>query len=209
MVEIISGTDRIIQWYRVKLGSNTASLVFYHARLIFSAGLTLTEVCQNSLSRTNENISPLLGSGEYSTGSHLYLVRDNEVIDSLDTDDTPLSVTGQSNPLPPNTTALSSFRPGDERPRRVSRKYWPFIRSDFLNENGNLTVNAQATIQAVAELYLDTQDWGGSGFSARTRVGFSGQWPDPGELFFSVKTSPLIATQRRRIRGSQKAAWEN
>lgn len=209
MAEIILGTDRIIQWYRVKLGNNTASLVFYHPRLSFSAGLTLTEVCQNSLSRTNENIKPLLGSGEYTTGSQLYLVRSDTIIDSLDTNDTPLSVTNQSNPLPPNAAALSSFRPEVEKARRVSKKYWPFIRSDFLNENGNLTPTAQAVIQTVAQLYLVTQDWGGSGFSARTRVGFAGQWPNPGELFFSVKTSPLIATQKRRVRGSQKAAWAN
>jgi len=203
----IQNGDRLIQWYRVRLGDNTTSLVFYFPRVVYTNAFFLATFVEQSRQRTNLNLEPILGAGEYQTGSHLYLVRNDTIVDDLDTNDTPLSIASRPGPLPPGVSPLSSFRPATPSPRKVAKKYWPFVRADFLASDASLTPAGQAAVAALATSYLFTQDWGGSGFSVRCRTGFDGTWPNPGSLWATQVTHTFFATQRRRNRGSQRSAW--
>jgi hypothetical protein len=207
MEPILSG-DWLIHWWSISKGYNSCSIVFYYPRLLTAGGPTLTTFVDQCNSRTNLIISPLLGDGEYITKTYLYLMRETTQVDSTETADTGLSIAGQGRSLPPNIALLSSFRPAVPIPRRVSRKYWPFSRSDFLTSGGKVNAAGQAAVDAVAAAYLLTIDFGGSGFSVRVRAGFKGKFPYPGELFSTTKTSEYWATQKRRVRGSQKKSWD-
>lgn len=206
-MEPLQNGDRIIQWWTIKLADNSASFVRYFPRMIFTAGIDLSTFIQQSDSRTQLDVSPMLGTGEYITHSYLYLVRNDVVVDQLQSNDSPLSIIASGGPLPPNVAALSSFRPDPPRSRRVSRIYWPFINVDFMDSDAKLTAFGKGVIEAVAAKYLVTIDWGGSGFVVRLRAGFNGTFPSPGEVFATTETSPYFATQSRRLRGSKKASW--
>jgi len=204
---LIQPGDYLKQWYRISLGDNDASLVFYYPRVAFTNVAYLSNFINNSCARINLNLTPVLGNGDYITGSHLYLLRSGTIVDDLDSGDIPLSVTGSASPLPANAAALSSFRPDPGSPRRVARKYWPFIRADFLATGTTINLGGMIALNSLATLFLSTIDFGGTGFAVRCRVGFTGIWPSPGQLWVSQMTSSLWATQRRRLRGSQKASW--
>lgn len=207
MPEFLQSGDRLIQWFTIRLGDSAASMVKYFPRLAMTNVPFLSTFIHNSCARTLLDLEPILGKGEYIGSSHLYLIRADVMIDNLNSGDIPLSVGGNYGPLPPNVTALSSFRPEPATPRRVARSYWPFIRTDFCSPSGDLTQAGRDEVQLLASKYLVTIDWGGSGYSARVRAGFDGTWPDPGQLFVTAATSPFFATQRRRLRGTQRATW--
>lgn len=207
MAEIPQMGDRLIHYLTMKLGSNSASISLrWEVTRNFPSQDLVTWVGQSFLWGSNL-LSPLVGNGDYLLTSDLTLLRGGSEIDHAVISDIGMSVTGQGNPLPPNATALSSFKTADHKPRQVSRTYWPFIRSDWLGDSTKLTATGVAAYQAAATSTLGIIDWGGGGFALRVRRRIYHRSTGTDSVLAIADTRPEIATQRRRVRGSQRLTW--
>lgn len=200
--------DRIDAWVSVSLADNRASLLRTYIVTRNTGSVDLSVWASGILSFTANRLSPVMGSGDYLLSVTTNLKKTDGQTDTYTISDAPLSLSGQGNPLPPNVTALSSFRPGTPKPRHVSRLYWPFVSSNFLGSDTGMTPAGQATVQGQAELFLFTLDFGGSGYAIRARNAIVTKATQEWEYLTAVETSFFFATQKRRLRGSQKASWE-
>jgi len=201
--------DRLLQYATISLGDNSASLSFWWRVTLNSGSKDLVTWVSQSRQWAAGVLAPLIGDGDYTIGSDLTLYQAGSVVDHQAAADIPMSVSGQSNPLPPNNAIVSSFRPDPAVPRRVSRTYWPFVRSDYINTDTTLSLTGYASYQNAAETMTLTTDWGGSGFALRVQRYVRHKATGLDSRLLHAETSLFVGTQKRRLRGSQKATWES
>lgn len=150
---------------------------------------------------------PLLAAGTYKLTTVFHVERDNDLIETVQSEipglDSPNAATG----LPPAVAPLSSFRATLPRPREVSRLYWPFPRKDLLGSDTGLSVSGIAAVQAQANKLLGSLDWGGAGFTLRARSIIRHRSDNSWDTIETADTSLYFASQRRRGRGLQRFFW--
>lgn len=199
--------DRIALWVTLKLGLNDATMSFWNLVARNSPPSSLLFVAERAVVFYSYYLPSILGFGDYTLSVSLDLWRAGIYLETAEVSDVPLSVAGASPPLPPNVAALSSFRPDPPRPRVVARTYWPFLRREFMDSDTQLSVAGFAAVHFLTSLHVGVQDWGGSGFAVRMIRYIRHKSDGSDSRIIYGDTSLRIATQRRRLRGSQKAAW--
>lgn len=203
-----SALDRIDAWFTLKLGANQASFIRTYLVAQNQGGQDLDTWNAKLLEFTSNIVSPLLGNGDYTMSLVTNLLTTTGLTDSVGSDDIPLSINGQGNALPPNVSALSSYRPDPPKPRHVSRLYWPFISTSLVGSDTKLTTAGRATVHDQAQLFLGPLTLTVGPFELKFANVIVTKATNSTDILKTVVTSDTLSTQRRRLRGSQKASWE-
>lgn len=207
MAEVPEVFDRMQHWTTLKRGIPVASIGQWLLVSRNTGSLDLEQWAYQGALFSRTWLSSILGTGEYEVTSSLYLWRGGNVIDTAVSVPLPLSILADSYPFPANVTALSSYRPDPQKPRVVSRTYWPFIRTSLCDSDTTLSLAGQAAVDFVASKYLGVEDWGGSGFAIRAIRYIRHKSTGLDERLVTVSTSRKLATQRRRLLEIQRSVW--
>lgn len=201
--------DLVDVWFTAKY-SQVASTVLRTYRVVLASGGSLPTYQSHStllLSVHLNKLGPVMGNGDYGMSVAVNVYRDGSLLETYSTGDIPVSISGQGDRLPPACSPVSSFRPNPTSPRVVSRLYWPCASSDLVGSDTRLSVTGWAIVQAQAESFLGTQDWGGGGYSLRCRNTIRHKGTLDWLYLATADTLWNVGTQRRRNRGPQRFNW--
>lgn len=199
--------DKLTHWLTIYLGDNSASVIrtWVVAAITLSPNLPATEAAMTA--RLWGRLKNGMGDGTFDLVTHLRQFRGGSLIDEVVTE-YPNQPGGGGNdpPLPPNVAAVVSWPTNPYSPRRISRLYWPFVSTVHVSDT-RLTPAAQTQLQGDASVISSSHaintGTGLVGLQARLESKSDGSlWP-----LGQPKVSLELGTQRRRVRGSQRAAW--
>lgn len=201
--------DVIDVWVSFDYGVTHASVLRTY-KVLFTSGLALPDYETHKTLLASWNLlrfEPILGNGVYAYTQIANIFRDGSPLETTSLSTYPLEVFGHSHRLPPGVSPISTFRPFNPKPRQVSRLYWPHASLSLLGDDTLLSPAGEALITAQANLFLGILDWGGAGYSLRTRNVIRHKATGSLSFLETTKTLPEIGTQKRRNRGNQKKAW--
>lgn len=107
------------------------------------------------------------------------------------------TMTGPTNQMPQNCATLTQKRTSRAGKKGRGRMYWPTLFEAEVDNVGNLTAAPAARMTAMMGALL-TEVLGPSGFVAPVLLHKLSS--DPPDTITSFTTSPVMATQRRRLR---------
>lgn len=201
--------DLLDVWFTAKYAQVSSTVLRTYRMLLVSGSSVPTYQAHASLlvSVHTNKLGPVMGDGDYDMSVKVNVYRDGSLLETYGSGDIPMSISGQGNRLPPAVGPVSSFRPVVYLPRFVSRLYWPCASSDLIGNDTRLSLTGWAIVQAQAESFLGTQDWGGSGYALRTRSTIRHKGTLDWFYLGTADTLWSVGTQRRRNRGPQRYHW--
>lgn len=201
--------DNLLVFHTYKLAANAASFSRWYNVISLSGIPTLDSIIGNIDDWLWSWTEPIIGEAIYDRVTQVYHIRDGTNIDLMSIETSTFSPGGSpAGPLPANAAALTSFYAANKKPREVSRLYWPFIRSDFIDSDTRLTPSGKAVIEFSSSLFTLPRNFGPIGQRARVNPVIYHAVTGLTDKLETYRVKPEIATQRRRLRGSQKRSWD-
>lgn len=202
--------DNLLVYHTYKLGDNSASFSRWYNIISLSGTPTLATIINDIDQWLWAWTEPILGEANYDRVTHVYHWQNGVSVDDMSLATTGFSPGGTPGPpLPPNVAALTSFYATNRKPREVCKLYWPHLRSDFMGNDTRLTATAIADIGTSSFLLTLARNFGPVGQRARVNPVIYHRSTGTTHKLETYKVASTIATQRRRVRGSQKAEWES